>query len=336
MDEIFVLVLAIVAFIFAVPYALAILLYTFPLFIVWQILPVRIKPEPQLIVDVSSYPELAKLRAERQNAKDRYKEIRYNDWGIRWSDNLGRFEERSVHGRELNEQLAIWSDEIERVSCEIREAERPEADVFAQWSTELRYWNQKRARIAAKQFSWKSALPAFVGVWIVGELVGQAFPGVSKFFAFAWNPAPEYLHPGLALGALAGWGAALYPILNPPKSFSRLAQAKINENWDATMARAQAADLEFAASSDRATQDDHGAAEDEYEGEQDESDEVWHEILGVSAEATAAEIKKAYREKIQQYHPDRVSGLGEKLQLLAKLETQKLNAAREAGMSLRK
>lgn len=30
------------------------------------------------------------------------------------------------------------------------------------------------------------------------------------------------------------------------------------------------------------------------------------------------------------------SGLGEKLQLLAKIETQKLNAAREEGLSLRK
>jgi hypothetical protein len=33
---------------------------------------------------------------------------------------------------------------------------------------------------------------------------------------------------------------------------------------------------------------------------------------------------------------DRVSGLGEKLQLLAKVETQKLNAAREEGLSLRR
>ncbi|MCK1580655.1 DnaJ domain-containing protein [Bradyrhizobium sp. 168] len=55
----------------------------------------------------------------------------------------------------------------------------------------------------------------------------------------------------------------------------------------------------------------------------------------MSPDASHDEITKAYREMIKQYHPDRVSGLGEKLQLLAKVETQKLNAAREEGLSLR-
>src|SRR5882757_3379159 len=115
MEEIFVLILAVAAFIFAVPYALAILLYTFPVFAFWLMLPVRIGPEPQLIIDLSSHPQLAKLRAERRAAQNQYYEVRNSDSGIRWSDNLGRFEERSIRGRELNEELGNWRAEVDRI-----------------------------------------------------------------------------------------------------------------------------------------------------------------------------------------------------------------------------
>ncbi|MCK1544812.1 J domain-containing protein [Bradyrhizobium sp. 179] len=56
----------------------------------------------------------------------------------------------------------------------------------------------------------------------------------------------------------------------------------------------------------------------------------------MSPDASHQEITEAYRERIKQYHPDRGSGLGEKLQLLAKVETQKRNAAREEGLSTRR
>ena len=51
-----------------------------------------------------------------------------------------------------------------------------------------------------------------------------------------------------------------------------------------------------------------------------------HEILGVPANATWEEIQKAYKEKIKQYHPDKVSHLGEEFSHLASekfLEIQK-------------
>jgi curved DNA-binding protein CbpA len=31
-----------------------------------------------------------------------------------------------------------------------------------------------------------------------------------------------------------------------------------------------------------------------------------HELLGVTVDATAAEIKQAYRQKVRVYHPDRI------------------------------
>ncbi len=61
----------------------------------------------------------------------------------------------------------------------------------------------------------------------------------------------------------------------------------------------------------------------------------WHEILSVSPDTkTADEINAAYKEKIKQYHPDRVASLGDKLRLVAEVETKKLNAARERGLEL--
>ena len=51
-----------------------------------------------------------------------------------------------------------------------------------------------------------------------------------------------------------------------------------------------------------------------------------YEILGINKNATKDEIQKAYKDKAKQYHPDKVSHLGEELQKIANekfLEIQK-------------
>jgi hypothetical protein len=52
-----------------------------------------------------------------------------------------------------------------------------------------------------------------------------------------------------------------------------------------------------------------------------------HEILGISANATLAEIKTAYRNRVKECHPDRFSNLDEKSRELAEEWTKALNAA---------
>ena len=55
----------------------------------------------------------------------------------------------------------------------------------------------------------------------------------------------------------------------------------------------------------------------------------YHELLGVTATATAAEIKQAYKRKVREYHPDKYQNLPEEFRNVAREMTIKLNEARE-------
>ncbi|MEK7299190.1 MAG: TerB family tellurite resistance protein [Candidatus Margulisiibacteriota bacterium] len=55
-----------------------------------------------------------------------------------------------------------------------------------------------------------------------------------------------------------------------------------------------------------------------------------YRVLGVSRNATAADIKKAYREATKKYHPDKVHHLGPEYQKVAQEKMQQINRAYEA------
>ena len=61
----------------------------------------------------------------------------------------------------------------------------------------------------------------------------------------------------------------------------------------------------------------------------DDKDRTYYEILGVSQTATASEIRKAYREKAQDFHPDKHSNSPDWIQEKAKKRFQELNNAHE-------
>lgn len=54
-----------------------------------------------------------------------------------------------------------------------------------------------------------------------------------------------------------------------------------------------------------------------------------YKVLGVSADATDDELKKAYRRLALQNHPDRVASLGEDVRKAAEKKLQEINAAKE-------
>jgi hypothetical protein len=61
----------------------------------------------------------------------------------------------------------------------------------------------------------------------------------------------------------------------------------------------------------------------------------WQEILGVSAQATADQIREAYKRLISQYHPDKVDNLGQELKDLAEHKTREITAAYREAMRSR-
>lgn len=52
-------------------------------------------------------------------------------------------------------------------------------------------------------------------------------------------------------------------------------------------------------------------------------------VLGLSGRVTFDDIKRHYRERVREYHPDKVAALGLKLRELAEDEMKKINAAYE-------
>ncbi|MDR2452553.1 MAG: J domain-containing protein [Candidatus Accumulibacter sp.] len=58
----------------------------------------------------------------------------------------------------------------------------------------------------------------------------------------------------------------------------------------------------------------------------------WHEILGVSPDASMEEIRQAYRTLMSQYHPDKVASLGEDLKKLAEAKSREITRAYRAAL----
>tara|TARA_Y100000590_G_scaffold34037_1_gene37233 strand:+ start:1030 stop:1407 length:378 start_codon:yes stop_codon:yes gene_type:complete len=60
-----------------------------------------------------------------------------------------------------------------------------------------------------------------------------------------------------------------------------------------------------------------------------EKESYYAVVLGLKGEVNKEEIKRAYRKKMNEYHPDKVNKLGQKLKKLALEESQKINEAYE-------
>jgi DnaJ-domain-containing protein 1 len=67
----------------------------------------------------------------------------------------------------------------------------------------------------------------------------------------------------------------------------------------------------------------------------DDISSSWFHILDVPKTASFEIISSAYKRKISQYHPDKVSSLGSELRELAELKSKQINAAYNYAKKLR-
>lgn len=61
----------------------------------------------------------------------------------------------------------------------------------------------------------------------------------------------------------------------------------------------------------------------------------WFHILEVSQGATKEQIVATYKQKIRQYHPDKVAQMGAEIRELAEFKSKQINAAHDYAMRLR-
>lgn len=59
-----------------------------------------------------------------------------------------------------------------------------------------------------------------------------------------------------------------------------------------------------------------------------ESDEErYAQVLGLKANASPSEVKRAYHDQLMKYHPDKVSHLGDEFKIIAEIKTREILAA---------
>ena len=63
------------------------------------------------------------------------------------------------------------------------------------------------------------------------------------------------------------------------------------------------------------------------EANENNANDTWFAVLGLSSAATIEDVKDAYKTLIKQNHPDRVHGMSPVFRMLAEVETKKINAA---------
>ena len=70
-----------------------------------------------------------------------------------------------------------------------------------------------------------------------------------------------------------------------------------------------------------------GQSEVSHEAEKRQREKRFREVLGIQGKVTGEQIKKAYRRRIAEYHPDKVQNMAPEIRKLAEQRTAELTEA---------
>lgn len=234
---------------------------------------------------------------------------------LRQKEKGTRFDARTARGKELNSDLETTEGQILQVSESIDAARSEVAATFPDEMSPFRSWVRSRALLDAARFGGV----AFAGATLALTAAMFLSPGLRLGLAdlVLWPGASLYVLIALDLGGIAGICLGLLSYLVRTRQLAaRVDPAQVGA-WERLRAKWEAL----------TGWEEHFPRLDYQQPVEAVSEHTWHAVLGVSPEAPTDDIKKAFRAAAQQYHPDRVSGLGPKLQQVAEREMQRLNAA---------
>lgn len=236
-----------------------------------------------------------------------------------------RFDTRSKLGRELNGKIKANEERVASATDFIESKRREVREKFP-----ILFWH-----IAFDEWkTWQDASAAFsdtVRIFFVSVVVCYvlAFAYADRFWALqgviVWQPYPGVLVSPFLVSMLVA--AVVFPLRfrSHRQAVSGRLDGAALVQWSELERKWSEAEFEslFVEGFDEAN------AEEDQHAAEEPSD--WHVVLNVAPSASPDEIKSAYRAAVKNYHPDRVSGLGTKLQELAERETKRLNAAYQAA-----
>ena len=296
-------------------------------------------PDPDDFDDRAASRTVAKLLGQQQHWAMRYRDEhdRGSREGLHLTKGSGetRFDTRGRLGRELNANLEEAEEAVLRIDGAIRETRLVVGSDLPAWHSEFELWTQRYAiKLAVLH-----ALVAFgIGtvvlyVWSLAR-PDAAYAGQDVLL---WDPLP----PQVLISPLVGASLLAYGTFAVAL---RVHRHRLPDRIDDDRARGwmhlEAKWSPHTDADDYFETESMGATREKGRSERREdtrqpSDLPWQEILGVSATASEAEIKAAYREAIKGYHSDRVASLGPKLRALAEEESKRINVAYDAARKAR-
>lgn len=307
---------------------------------------------PGLVQDASDfcspaeYSTLLSMRSEQQTLCEKKSQIyeQSDRLGlVRRSQDPARFDERKLRAKRVNASLTRLDEEFAVLASRI---EALKADVIGRYET----WSEGYDRWRFYSSGSKAFGVAFLCYILSATLLLALEPQWSQQFSL-FVSKHIWLHTSLlsdAYGPLVlatGISVVIVPVAWSISHGARSAvlhgRTEFIENWIGDESEQSLEDFETsygaAKANGRGEQEEEQEFSDgapEWDGHVDEAVDCF-ETLGISPDASTDAIKAAYREKVKQYHLDRVASLGPKLRQLAESETKKLNAAYEEALRRR-
>lgn len=255
-----------------------------------------------------------------------------------------RFDERKSQARGLNDQLDRFDLQYEKLSLRMNEIRAPVLDRLRAWKVDVKVWNRRAALLGGTRWAilcyavtalivaaWQPASPeqfsSTVGGTVFINSITFASLYVSLMYAFPVS---------LVVGGIGFF-------VSRSRLDSRfIGDGAFYERWADSRTPPLHEYVDFMGS-DEPKSHDYSYGPDETDDTEDTDDvrsdgepqdeRSCYEILGVTAQATIIEIKRAYGERIKQYHPDHVARMGPKVIEAAERETKLINAARVEALA---